>query len=426
MEELFTLLQKDKFFSTEKKVLVAFSGGPDSIFVFKLLNEYKKHRDFEIHLYHLNHNLRPTAARDEAFVKAFAEKNGAILHLESADIASYAKVLGTGTEEAGRIKRYESLKQIADEIGTKTVVTGHHYDDDVETMIMNFNRGTGLNGISGIKYREGIFFRPLLNTNKKFILEFLKENGIEYCVDETNFVDDVNRNKIRLHTIPELKKQFEDFDGSAKILLNNLKASQMMIEDIFEYFLKKSDIKDEMISISIEKMLEIFPRSRGDLYLYIIKKLNNSKKDVYSYHIEMIDEIIFSEGEKHLSFAGIEIIKSYDNLIFKKIGNTKNISVYTLEEGYKIGDIEMDADKIKGDIIFSNRKNGDRFETRGGRTKKLKELLIDEKIPKFKRDELVVVRDDEGIIYVEDLWLSNRVKPDNTTKNKIFLRRNYE
>lgn len=426
MYELFDLLKKDELFLNEDKVLVAFSGGPDSIFVFKLLDGFRKIKNFKIHLYHLNHNLRESAKKDEAFVKDFAIVNKCTLHLESVDINNFASDLGVGLEEAGRIKRYEALKEIAKKIGTKTVITGHHFDDDVETMLMNFNRGTGLNGISGIKSREGIYFRPLLSISKSFIMEYLNENNIKYCVDETNFSDDVKRNDIRLNLIPKLKESFNDFYRSSKILLDNLKSTQLMIEDVFEKFLRESELNDNFIKISITKMLDYFPRSRGDLYLYIIKKLNQSKKDIYSYHINMIDEIIHSKEEKRLSFSGIEIIKSYDDLIFTNVDYNDRNMKFELIDNYIKDCIEIDKDKIAGEVVIKKRENGDVFETKGGRSKKLKELLIDEKIPKYKRDNLVVIRDDLGIIYVEGLWLSRRVKTDDKTKNKIYLRRYYE
>lgn len=426
MEEFFTLLKEDKLFKIENKVLVAFSGGPDSIFVFKLLKEFQKYKNFTIELYHLNHGLRDSAVNDEEFVKNFAKENKCVLHLEHFDTMAFAKQNKIGTEEAGRIKRYNDLNEIAREIGTQTVITGHHLDDDIETMVMNFERGAGLNGISGIKIRDGIFFRPLLKISKREILDYLDENKIKYCIDETNFVDDVNRNRIRLNIIPVIRETLSDFDKNAKTLLSNLKSTQSMIEDVFEYFLKSACIDKNIIKVPIDKMLECFPKHRADLYLHIIKRLNNSKKDVYAHHLLEIDSIIEASEEKELSFSGIKIIKSYNDLIFLNSDYSSRKTHYKLVDEFFEGAIEIDADKINGDLKYTKRLPGDIFETRGGRTKKLKEILIDEKIPKFKRDDLVVIRDDLGIIFVEDLWLSKRVKADVNTKNKVYLRRYYE
>ena len=173
-------------------------------------------------------------------------------------------------------------------------------------------------------------------------------------------------------------------------------------------------------------MVELFPYTRADLYMAIIKKLNPNQQDIYSYHLREIDQIIFSDGEKRTSFSGIYIIKSYDDLIFTLNEDYKSECKFELTNSYEKNSTPLDADKVQGQIIFRKRLPGDIFETRGGRTKKLKEILIDEKIPKYKRDSLVIACDEAGIIYVQDLWLLKRVATDDHTKNTIYLRRYYE
>lgn len=406
--------------------MVALSGGPDSIFVLKVLRALQSEFNFEIHAYHLNHQLRQTADRDENFVKGLCADSDIILHLETADIGGLAKAQGLGTEEAGRIKRYGDLKKLAEEIGTTTVITGHHLDDDIESVLMNFERGAGLNGLAGIRSRDGIFFRPLLNISKDEILKYLDEHEILYCIDETNFIDDVSRNDMRINKIPRLEEILPDFKDRAELAIGNLKASRLLIEGIVEYFLKDADVSHNAISISISKMLEIFPHTRADFYMAIIKKLNPDQQDIYSYHLREIDQIIFSNGEKRTNFSGIYIIKSYDNLIFTLNEDYDCECKFELTKDFDEKNLALDGDKIQGQIIFRKRLPGDVFETRGGRTKKLKEILIDEKIPKYKRDSLVIACDEAGIIYVQDLWLSKRVATDDHTKNTIYLRRYYE
>ncbi len=406
--------------------MVALSGGPDSIFVLKVLKALQAEFNFEIHAYHLNHQLRQTADRDENFVKGLCADNDIILHLETANIDRLAKKSGLGTEEAGRVKRYADLKGIAEEIGTTTVITGHHLDDDIETVLMNFERAAGLNGLAGIKVREGIFFRPLLNIGKDEILKYLDEHEIPYCIDETNFIDDVSRNDMRINKIPQIEKILPDFKNRAELAIGNLKASRLLIEGLVEYFLKDADVSEDTISISISKMLELFPYTRADIYMAIIKKLNPKQQDIYSYHLREIDQIIFSDGEKRTSFSGIYIIKSYDDLIFTLNEDYVSECKFQVTKDFDEKNLALDADKIQGQITFRKRLPGDVFETRGGRTKKLKEILIDEKIPKYKRDSLVIACDEAGIIYVQDLWLSKRVATDDHTKNTIYLRRYYE
>lgn len=406
--------------------MVALSGGPDSIFVLKVLKALQVEFNFEIHAYHLNHQLRESADHDENFVKGLCADNDIILHLEAADIKKLARDQGLGTEEAGRIKRYGDLRKLAEEIGTTTVITGHHLDDDIESVLMNFERGAGLNGLAGIKVRDGIFFRPLLNISKDEILKYLDDNEIPYCIDETNLIDDVRRNDMRINKIPKLEKILPDFKDRAELAIANLKASRLLIEGVVEYFLKDADVGEDTISISISKMVELFPYTRADLYMAIIKKLNPNQQDIYSYHLREIDQIIFGDGEKRTSFSGIYIIKSYDNLIFTLNEDYNCECKFELTKDFDKKNIALDGDKIRGEITFRKRLPGDVFETRGGRTKKLKEILIDEKIPKYKRDALVIACDETGIIYVQDLWLSRRVAADDNTINTIYLRRYYE
>ncbi|MDD7762084.1 MAG: tRNA lysidine(34) synthetase TilS [Firmicutes bacterium] len=423
MNELDNFL-KDDIFLNENKVLVAFSGGPDSVFMLEILSflKDKYNLNFDIELYHLNHCLRENAINDEKFVIDYSDKNKYKLHLSRINVADLKDYGLNNIEEAGRIVRYNELNKIADEINTSTIITAHHLNDDIETFIMNLKRGTGLKGASGIKVREGRYFRPLLGIKKSDILNYLDENNLAYCIDETNYEIDNTRNYIRNIIVPKLEKLDDNFYDNMHKMLFNLKNADTNLNSLIDYFIEKEgDVRDNQVSLPVKKIKYYFKNNRAELYFAIINKLTGSTKDIYSGHVDLIDSIINSDGESSIKIKDMLITKSYGDLIFtfgdEVIFDKKDFCLYDNPPG-----IAIDMSKVAGEIEFTTRELGDRFESRGGLNKKLKDILIDEKIPKYMRDKLLVLRDDLGIIYVEGLWLVKRVEPSKDSIDIKYLR----
>lgn len=196
-------------------VIVALSGGADSMFLLLALSEVAgslpKNEVFEIVAAHFNHGIRENAARDEEFVKAFCEKNSIFIRCGRGDVPHFAKENGLSIETAARKLRFEFLNALRDEYadnGKKEVLiaTAHHADDNVETLIMNLLRGSGMSGFSGIGERNGYIIHPLLSYGKTEIIEYMNENGIPFVHDETNDLHDALRNRVRLELVPLMEE----------------------------------------------------------------------------------------------------------------------------------------------------------------------------------------------------------------------------
>lgn len=418
IKDIINELNADETLKKERSAIIAFSGGPDSVFTVEIFKIFFK--DYKIYLYHLNHMIRDDAIHDENFVKKYAEESGIELVLNRCDIPKFSKEHSIGLEEAGRIVRYNDLDELSNKFGVNTIVTGHHLNDDIETFILNFKRGSGLNGYSSIKKRDGKFLRPLLGVTKREILDYLNDRKIEFCIDRTNFIDDTNRNKIRLNVMPELEKLDEKLYDDFGRYLNSMKAEMSLKNSlisgfVFEHNLSKNS---EELCFKIEDIKRYFGDDFSALYMEAIKILRGNTVDIYKKALDSILNIIDGEEEKRTSVGGIVAIKSYENLIFRrdiendarKIYLSLEATEYTI--GFIITDLNIDDLKIR------NREVGDEVKFKNRPTKLLKKFLIEEKVPAYKRDDLIIVTDDENILYVEGFGPTiNGIEG----KNKIYI-----
>ena len=200
-------------------VIVAVSGGADSMFLLLALSELAgslpKNEEFEIVAAHFNHCIRENAVRDEEFVKNFCEKNSIDIRCGRGDVPLFAKEKGLSIETAARRLRFDFLNALRNEyvVDRKTevlIATAHHADDNVETLIMNLLRGSGMSGFCGIGERNGYIIHPLLSYSKKEILEYMDENSIPFVHDETNDIHDTLRNRVRLELVPLMEELREN------------------------------------------------------------------------------------------------------------------------------------------------------------------------------------------------------------------------
>jgi len=189
------------------RVLVGLSGGSDSVALTRLLLELAEHGGFEVvGVAHLNHQLRPTAARDEAFCRDFAGRAGLRIVVESADVQSYARQSRRSIEDAARHLRYEFFERAATQLGADRIAVGHTQDDQAETFLLKLMRGAGLTGLAGIYPRRGRVIRPLLDVTRGELRAWLESRGERWVDDETNENLDNPRNRVRHRVLPELER----------------------------------------------------------------------------------------------------------------------------------------------------------------------------------------------------------------------------
>ena len=186
--------------------MCAVSGGRDSVCLLHYLHSISDHRGFSVAVGHYNHHMRPTAQRDEDFVRDLCDALGVPFYTDGCDVVAAARENGLGVEEMGRRLRYAFLEKLADELGAERIATAHHQADQAETVLLNLLRGTGPEGLGGIPPVRGRLIRPLLQTSREEIEAYLDERGLGHVEDETNESLAFARNRLRRVVLPELEK----------------------------------------------------------------------------------------------------------------------------------------------------------------------------------------------------------------------------
>ncbi|WP_036877725.1 tRNA lysidine(34) synthetase TilS [Xylanibacter oryzae] len=417
-------IEKDKLLNINKKYLVTLSGGADSTALLIIMHDL----GYNIEAVHCNFKLRgEESERDEQFCKSLCSKYKINLHITHFDTRSYAELHKQSIELAARHLRYKYFEQLKKDINAEAILVAHHKDDNVETILMNMLRGTGLHGLTGIHARRDDIIRPLLCVRRSEIEEYLKFINQDFVTDSTNLVDDVTRNKIRLNVIPELLKVNEN-------AIENILSTAKHLSQAEEYI--ETTIKDKCDSIKLENNTEnISTENITEYGLYLrIKK--------YGFNYKIIEEIynnincgigkIYHSGLYELLIDRNSIIIQTESEPFKEmkipeqgtyiINSTVNkaieqriiISFSDITEKFSIprksNKIALDADKVKFPLILRPAKDGDRFHPFGMRgTKLVSDFLTDLKYNLFKKRALLVLEDKRG----EIIWIVNERPSEN-------------
>ena len=198
-------IKKYNLIENGDKLVLAVSGGPDSIAMLNILKELQEEQsklNFEIVVAHINHMIRKEAKEDEEYVRDYCQKNKIRFYSKSIDVQKIANNNKIGTEEAGRIVRYEFFDEIIEKTNSNKVAIAHNKNDKAETIIMNLLRGSGVSGLKGIEPRRGKYIRPLIECERYEIEKYCEEQKLNPRIDKTNFVNEYTRNKIRNIVIP--------------------------------------------------------------------------------------------------------------------------------------------------------------------------------------------------------------------------------
>ena len=414
------------------RVLIAFSGGPDSVFLFHCMNFFRDSLGLTLELAYVNHKLREDVDNDIKFVKEFSEKYKVKYYIRETDVKETAARKKISEEEAGREERYRIFFDIMKENKIDKIATGHNLDDNIETFIFRLLRGTALNGLKGIPVRRGPIIRPILGFRKDDILEILDNAGEEYRLDSTNFEVKYTRNKIRNLIFPlfsEVNPLFREKISGLIEEINNLEYDEKSEENV----LWLSELKKMDKTMQNKRIFDL-------ISMYDI--------DINREKIRQIGDLINSNGNKEINLGNSFILyKNYDKL--EVIFQNEYISLpdeLILEEGMtsEWGDylLEMTKKEIKegvqksGKIIFlgdgtkikvRSRKEGDRIYLKNLGYKKIKKILIDEKIEKKHRDRIPVIEVDNEIAALGDIKISGKLElKENTgekTQMKLIIRR---
>ncbi len=448
-EKILNTIKRYNMISPGDGVVVGFSGGPDSVCLLHALNSLKDELNISIFAVHLNHMIRDDEAlRDESFARDFAGLLGIPFYSKRIPVEEYAKEKRMSTEEAGRLLRYELFEEVAKKNNASRIALAHNMNDQAETMLMRFIRGTGISGLGGIKpVRDLKYIRPIISCSRAEIEGYCSENGLNPVIDSTNEKSIYTRNRVRLELIPYIKEHF-----NPNVIESLYKASEIMRdEDEFLNSFSKREMEriksGEGIDIKSFNSLDIAVRRR--IIRLAIEEKRGSLTGIESSHVEECIELI-SRGAtgKRTDLPGdIQCIIQYD--IFKIQSEiTSNNFEYTIPVPgvLYINEIDcqldtniiekndtnfrdnnfvkyFDYDRIKEELKIRNRRDGDYIYPKGmnGR-KKLKDIFIDKKIPREKRNEIPLIAMDDEILWAIGLRDTKNYKLQNGTKNVLEIK----
>lgn len=416
----------------QEPVLVALSGGADSVSLLYLLCGLKKLSPFPLYAAHVNHGIRTEAygneaERDENFCLELCKKLGVRLFVERLDVPTMAKASGASFETAARDARYAFFARIMRENNIKILATAHNADDNFETQLFNLCRGCGIEGICGIPETRpidgvegGVAVRPLLRATKREILELCAEHNLEFVTDSTNFEDDCVRNKLRLNVIPELKEIFSSPERCGTRLSLSAAEDNDFINEMAQNALSLCDGRIEVSSI-LSRHPSVAKRMLSQAY----KRFSGHTLE--SSHINILLDFAREEKNGAISLPSFVTASFCDGyLSFEKGEPQKTDAVsyrMALHEGFNIIEgtpfavsVAKNADECVaneeyepyatarisdgfGNLFAANRREGDVILS-GKMHKKIKKLMCDKKVSLSDRDTLPLISSDEEILFV--------------------------
>ncbi len=429
-------INKEKLFNAEDKILLAVSGGPDSVVMCELFCQ----SEYNFAIAHCNFHLRGTESDDdEKFVKNLSEKYKVPYYNVNFNTNDYAKDKKISIEMAARDLRYEWFEEVLKKENYDYIATGHHLDDQIETLFINLLRGTGIAGLHGILPKQNHCVRPLLFTFRKDIEVFIKENNLLYRQDSSNKSLKFTRNKIRHIIIPELEKINPDFKKSITNTIKYIKGTEIIYKNFVEQKRKEIfHIKNDRIYIPINEIKKLNP---VNTFLYEFLMPYNFNSSVVDDIIKSLDDI---SGKQFFSFSH-RLIKDRENLIITKktsdikliryfinkntlvienpiklkitrirwIKNDRNV---TISEDKNIASI--DFDKLKFPLKIRKWEQGDYFYPLGTKCKKkLSDFFIDNKFSIIDKENVWLLCSANRIIWIIGHRIDNRFKITSNTRN---------
>lgn len=412
-----------------KKLAVGLSGGRDSVCLLHAVLNCGAVNKSDVIAVHVNHGLRETASRDMEFSKKLCSDLGVKITCVNVDVIKNAQNNGLGIEQAARNLRYGVFHDLIKSGEADCVMTAHHALDNAESVLMHLFRGAGLDGLRGME--QGEILRPFLDVYPEELDEYVKQNGLQYVVDETNLDDEADRNFIRLNVLPLIRQRY----SGAVRAINSLAKECGVAADALDETLDRSLIKRQggatvialealcsrLASRYVRKALADFTltdmtRAQIESVISLNKGRTGAVVEL-SHGIKAVREsdgvALYIPREK---FAGEVAFKLGTNYIDGLVVDVKR----TVKKPESLKGGVVDGDKLSG-ATLRFRRDGDVFKPFGSGTKKLKQYLIDKKIPSRLKDRLPLVCRGNEVLIIVGVEISDGVRVDGDTVNKLAV-----
>ena len=422
-------------FLKDKKLLLAISGGMDSMVLVHLFQKL----NLNFALAHCNFQLRGAESDgDENFVAAYAKLNNIACFITKFDTSNYSKENKLSTQVAARNLRYNWFNEILEQEKFDYIVTAHHADDVAETFMINLSRGTGLDGLTGIPSQNGNIIRPMLPFSRKEIENYVLENKLKWREDSSNASDKYLRNKIRHHIIPVFKEINESFLQSFQNTLEHLNQEQSLINDAVQMVYEKVvSEENQQLKINISALLH-YKNHKAYLYQWLNKYGFSAWNDVYN--------LIEAQSGKQILSEKYILLKDRDFLILSKKEKTnfEEIVIHSITEKPNFplkltlcnqsdifnqmkNVIFVEENKIQFPLTIRKWKEGDYFYPSGMQgKKKVSKYFKDEKFTLFQKQDTWILESNNKIVWIIGHRADERFKVENTTQTIIQITYNNE
>lgn len=416
-------IDQKSLFERRDKVLVALSGGADSVALLRVLHAL----GYQCECAHCNFHLRGEESnRDEAFVQQLCQKFDIPLHVTHFDTTDYAHTKRISIEMAARELRYQWFETLRQSIGASVIAVAHHRDDSVETFLLNLIRGTGINGLKGIAPKNGYVVRPLLQESRENILDYLQHLNQDYVTDSTNLQDEYMRNKIRLNLLPLMKELNPSVSESIAATTERLADAALIYNKEREMAIQRVMKGEKVISISA-LLDETAPSSLLFELLHPYGFNSSQIKDIY--------QSLFGQSGRRFHSSQWEVLRDRDSLILHSFSGEETDHVPpTLT--YETVDITpefiilrdkhiacLDADKVTLPLTVRKWQVGDKFTPLGMKGKKnVSDYLTDRKFTLFQKGHQYVACQGDKIVWLIGERIDNAYRIDADSKRAVIVR----
>jgi len=461
-------IRTNKMFCSSERVLLAVSGGGDSIALLHCLCALSRGEVLDTNFLcaHINHQLRASDAdTDEKFVVQQALQLGLPVVTSRIDVRRFAADNKLSIETAGRILRLEKLQEMATEHNCTAIATGHQKDDNAETVIQRLARGTGLRGLGGIwpvrRFGDGTrFVRPLLCVGREEIIEYLGAKGVAWCTDHTNADCSYRRNFIRHRLMPALQKQCSDSVPQMLMELSRhcRRFYAMVCERADAAWTRLADCSDQRVSLNLRHFSAEHPAVKAELFRRALVRLGSGERDLTQRHYQAVLDLASAKsvGGKTELPGGFVALREYNKLVFSRSGEpalTEKapaeaakievpgqtrygeyvIEARVLETVPSTADVKrkaaparverFDLEELKLPLFVRGRRTGDKFVPLGMTAeKKVGKFLTSQKVPESIRRQVLVIEDAEKIVWLWPIRMSEQAKVTSTTTKVLELR----
>jgi len=463
-QKVLRFIKQHHLLSGGEKLIVAVSGGPDSVCLLYILSKLQKELAIELHVGHLNHRLRSAESdADAAYVAALSRRFKIPATIESIDVKTYRSQHHLSLEEAAREVRYSFLAQVTAAVGAARVAVGHTADDHVETILMHLLRGSGTRGLRGLlpisRWQSAgndlVVIRPLLELTRRETTACCRRHHLNPRTDASNLSTEPFRNRIRHQLLPELRRYNPRVEESllrtARIAAADLDFIDKEVAGLWD---KVARVEKNSVVINKQKFSALPPALKRYLLRAAIESLLGNLKDIEAGHIEGIIEALDKPAGKVIGLPdGLNFTIEYDRYVLSpdsaslcpfpplETDSGLNIPGRTGIPGWNIeaavlpssrtGEASVDAAdftawfdfNVAGDkLTVRRRRPGDRFQPLGmGRPKKLNEFMIDARIPQAWRRFIPIVCSPEQILWAVGWRIDERAKVTEDTKQVLKL-----